>query len=176
MKVNVCRFNLFLALLGVAVVCGCKTSGHHQPVSTVRVHIESPALGAGTQSISVLRSDPVLVTISQEPILTEANVVEAKLFQAPGGFAIDIQFDEEGAWILEQYSAANPGKHLVIFGQWEGPDGKPTKGRWLSAPLITQRISDGILSFTPDMSQDEAGKWVLGLNNVAKKDQKGQTK
>jgi hypothetical protein len=36
------------------------------------------------------------------------------------------------------------------------------------APLITGRMHDGILSFTPDMSRDEATNFVQGLNNVAK--------
>ena len=40
-------------------------------------------------------------------------------------------------------------------------------GRWLAAPLITHRIGDGVLAFTPDMSRAEADQFVLGLNNVA---------
>ena len=47
--------------------------------------------------------------------------------------------------------------------------GKDLKnGRWLMAPLITSRINNGLLSFTPDMSRDEATLFVQGLNNVAK--------
>ena len=75
--------------------------------------------------------------------------------------------------MLEQYSAANPGKHFAIFGQWGE---KLADGRWLAAPLITHRIADGMLSFTPDMSREEADRLVLGLNNVAKKILKGQFK
>ena len=50
--------------------------------------------------------------------------------------------------MLEQYTAANPGRHLVIFGQWGD---KLADGRWLAAPLITHRISNGLLAFTPDI-------------------------
>jgi len=77
-----------------------------------------------------------------------------------------------GTVVLEQYSATNPGGHFVIYGQW----GKKLKnGRWLMAPLITGRINNGLLSFTPDMTRDEATEFVKGLNNVAKQFQTDTT-
>ena len=52
-------------------------------VALLRVHIEESPDPAGTsQDISVLRAEPVLVTIKREPILTEANVVSAKVIEA----------------------------------------------------------------------------------------------
>jgi preprotein translocase subunit SecD len=107
----------------------------------------------------------VLVTIKSEPILTEANIVAAKVMDATGGFAIEIKFDENGAWLLEQYSAANPGRHFVIFGQWGD---KLANGRWLAAPQTTRRIRGARLVFTPDCSREEADRLVLGLNNATK--------
>jgi preprotein translocase subunit SecD len=115
----------------------------------------------------------VLITIAKEPILTEANMVAARVIDARGGIAIEIQFDESSALVLEQYTAANPGKHYAVFGQWGE---KLASGRWLAAPLITHRIADGILSFTPDMSREEANRLVFGLNKVAKKIRKGHLK
>jgi hypothetical protein len=177
MKANARRFNLFLALLAFVGLCGCQgfSSSHKQnkAVGALRVHLESPTMTDTSQSITVLRADPVLVTIAKDPVLTEANIVMAKVIDRPGGFAIEVQFDENGTWILEQLSAANPGMHFAVFGQWGV---KLANGRWLAAPLITRRIADGILSFTPDMSRDEADHLVLGLNNVAKKIRKGQLK
>ena len=174
MKANTRRFNLFLALMALAVLCGCQTDKQDKKVSALRVHIEASADESGTSdTVSILRSDPVLITAMREPILTEANIVAAKVVDAPGGFAVEIQFDEIRAGMLEQYSAANPGKHFAIFGQWGE---KLSNGRWLAAPLITHRIADGRLSFTPDMSREEADRFVLGLNNVAKKMHKGQLK
>jgi hypothetical protein len=168
------RFNLFLAVTALAALCGCQTDKKNKEVSALRVHIEANSNDPGTsQSVSVLRSDPVLISIEKEPILTEANAIAAKVIDARGGFALEIQFDESSALVLEQYTAANPGKHYAVFGYW----GEKTDiGRWLAAPLITHRIADGILSFTPDMSREEADRLVLGLNNVAKKMIKGQLK
>lgn len=171
MKVYTPRFNLFLAAAAMLVsLCGCGTFGHKdQPISAMRVHIETGSdntTAAGTtETVSVLRADPVLVTIDKDPILTEANIVAAKVISTPDAPAIEVRFDDNGTWILEQYSASNPGRHFVIFGQW----GKKLKNsRWLAAPLITGRITDGILSFTPDMTLAEANEFVQGLNYVAR--------
>ena len=169
------RFNLYLALAAaLALLCGCHLFQQKGPLGALRVHIQTNPNALDTsQTISMMRSDPVLITIARDPILTEANIAAARVIDAPGGFAIEIQFDENGAWLLEQYSAANPGGHFAVFGQWGD---KLANGRWLAAPLITHRIANGALSFTPDASRAEAGQLVLGLNNVAAKIRKGEMK
>jgi preprotein translocase subunit SecD len=177
MKVYTLRFNLFLALAFLlAPVFGCAALHHRSgPVAALRVCIEmqpnSPGPANPTMTVSLLRADPVQVTIDKEPILTEANVVAAKVINTPESPAIDIRFDDNGTWILEQYSASNPGRHLVLFAQWGKK--KLSNSRWIAAPLITGRINNGILSFTPDMSLVEANDFVQGLNAVAKDFQTG---
>jgi len=175
MKVLAGRFNIYLALaLLPAMACGCQMFKKDKITGALRVHIEMDADPAGTsQPISVVRSDPVLVTIKREAVLTEANIVSAKVIDAHGGFALELKFDENGTWTLEQYSAANPGRHLVVFGVWGD---KGTDSRWLGAPLITHRIADGVLAFTPDCSREEADQLVLCLNNDAKVFQKNLEK
>jgi preprotein translocase subunit SecD len=176
MKGNTRRFNLFLALVVLAaLLAGCQamqTLGFKkdEPLGALRVHIElSPsnaALSKDTaQTVTVLRADPVNVTIDKDPVLTENNLVAAKVVKTPDAPSIEVRFDENGTWILEQYSAANPGRHFVIYAQW-GKDMK--EGRWIAAPLITRRLTDGILSFTPDMSTNETDQLITGLNNVIK--------
>lgn len=172
MKVYTSRFNLFLALSVLLVsLCGCGTfSKKDVPMAAMRVHIEvSPDTAENwakdTETIKVLRADPVEVTVDKTPILTEGNIVAAKVISTPDAPAIEVRFDDNGTFILEQYSAANPGRHFVIYGEW-GKDLK--QGRWLAAEYISHRINDGILSFTPDMSRDEANQLVEGLNNAAK--------
>jgi len=167
MKVCALRFNIYLALAAaLALVCGCQSSKPKEKLSALRVHIETSPTSIGTsQTISVLRADPVQVTVENDPVLTEANVIAARIIELPGGFAVEVRFDETGSWILEQDSAENVGRHFVIFGQWGE---KLANGRWLAAPLITHRIGDGLLAFTPDTTRDEADQLVLGLDNVAK--------
>jgi hypothetical protein len=181
MRVCARQFNIYLALAAaVALSCGCQTGEnkqHDKAVAALRIHLEVNADNTGdtstAQTISVLRSDPVVVTIARDPILTEANIIAAKVIDSAGGFAIEVRFDESTTWILEQYSASNPGRHFVIFGQWGD---NLASGRWLAAPLITHRIGDGILAFTPDMSREEADQLVLGLNNISRKNNKGLLK
>ena len=172
------RFNLYLLVplafaVAVMAVTGCASSKKkHQPVGAVRIHIESTANAEGQgQTVSVIRADPVLLTISKDPVLTEANLLKASLVETPGGFCIDLKFDQTSAWTLEQFTAAYGSKHFVIFGQWGD---KLKDGRWLAAPLITGRNATGLLAFTPDMTHEEAQKFVAGLNNVAKKIQTGK--
>jgi hypothetical protein len=170
------RFNLYLmALLAVTLAFGCSTfkkKKHDEPLGALRVHIESSANAeGGGQTVTVPRDDPMLLTISKEPVLTEDHILKVSLIETPGGFSIQVRFDETGAWTLEQFSAAYAGNHFVIFGQWGD---KLKDGRWLAAPLITGRNASGTLTFTPDMSHDEAQKLVTGLNNAAKKIQTGK--
>jgi preprotein translocase subunit SecD len=177
MKVYARRFNLYLALLMVlALACGCQTEKKKQKetLAALRVHLQANSNEAGaTDTISVGRDAPVSVTVNHDPILSEANILAARIIDTPGGFAVEVKFDESASLMLEQYSAANPGRHFVIFGQWGT---KLVNGRWLAAPLITHRISGGELAFTADMSRAEADQLVLGLNNVAAKVHKGMFK
>ncbi len=158
-----------LAIFALAFLCGCQTDKNAKQVSALRLHIEVTVPTQTSETVSVFRAAPTRFTILKEPVLTEADITAAALIRSHGGFAVQIQFNEQALWILEQYSAANPGKHFVIYGQWGE---KLADGRWLAAPLITKRISDGILTFTADMSHDEAEQFITGLNNVVKKIQK----
>jgi hypothetical protein len=171
MKVYARRFNLYLTLMTMfALFAGCQTDKKKDQVGAIYIHIQAPAMGTG-ENVTVLRSSPVEVHISHDPILTEANLLGAKVINTQGGFAITLQFDDDGSLLLESYSSANFGRHFVIYGQWGE---KATDGRWLAAPSIEQRISDGVLTFTPDCSREEADNLVAGLNAVAKKTQKAK--
>jgi len=162
------RFNLYLLLtVTLALVSGCAHFKKKEaPTAAMRIYIESdPGQSSASKTISLLRSQPVLVNIVNEPILSEEDITAAKLMAAPGGFAVELKFDETGSWTLEQFSASSPGKHLVIYGQWGE---KLVNGRWLAAPSINRRMAGGTLTFTPDASHEEAEQLVNGLNAYAK--------
>ena len=169
------RFNLYLGLATALVLaCGCQTHKSKEPMGAVRIHVQTNPDSLGmSQQVSVMRDDPVQITIAVTPILTEANLTSAKLLDVPGGYAIALQFDETGTFTLEQYTGANPGGHFVIFGQWGE---KLANGRWLAAPIISQRIANGLLVFTPDASREESNQLVIGLNNAIKKIHKNDLK
>ncbi len=171
------RFNIYL-LLGLLVLAGgCQTEKHKEAKqhSTLHLHGEmNPDPMGHTKQVTVNRQHPVTFTVNGRPFLTEANIKEAKVVDSPGGFALRIQFDRQGTWLLNGLSNSERGQHILIFSQWvDPPEKKLNLGRWLAAPRIVDQIKDGALTFTPDATRYEAEQIARGLNNVAKKLQAG---
>lgn len=169
-------FNLYLLML-LLVASGCETTGGDKSkslISTFRLHLETGLdLSGQSDTVSIYRENPTTMNVGKEPILTEADVSEAKLLNALGDFEIQIHFDRGGSWRLEQITTAYRGKHMAIFTQFmPTPGAKKTETRWLGAPRITKRITDGVITFTPDATREEAEEIVKGLNNVVKKEHK----
>jgi preprotein translocase subunit SecD len=156
-------FNVYLlaALLAMAGLLGCK-SMKKEETATLRLHLEvNPATAAKNGPVPIGRSNTAYVNIENDDFLTEAQVSKAALVDNVGGFAIMIQFDQKGTWILEQYSTANLGRRVAIISYFG-------EARWLAAPIMEKPIKDGVLIFTPDASHEEADKIVRGLNAVAR--------
>lgn len=139
---------------------------HSKEASTIRFHVETGALGTERSiEISVLRSQPMKLSVEREPFINEGNVVQASLVEAEETFSIRIQLDRQGTWMLENMTASNTGKRLAIYSQFGD-------SRWIAAPMIRKRISNGEITFTPDASREEAERIIRGLNNIAAKVQK----
>lgn len=171
MKIRGCRFNIYLALaLAAAVVCGCRTASERKAnrmLSTLRLHLEASRDAPGANKVvPVYRRQPVMINVEREPCLNESSVSEAKVVDVVGGFALRIQFDHKGATLLEQVSTANLQKKVAVFSQFGE---NMMQYRWLAAPVITRRVTDGVFIFTPDATREEAEEIALGLNNTAKK-------
>ena len=168
MIIRLARFNTYLlATALMATLAGCETTGdkREKRIAKLSLHVEAGRdTGDRSEPVPISRAAPVMIKVDKNPFLNEGQVAEARLADAPGGFKISIQFDQRGTWLLEQYSAMNPGKHLAVAAQF-GEKLKET--RWLAAPLINHRISDGTLAFTPDATREEAEEIVRGLNNGA---------
>ncbi len=164
MKTRFPRFNTYLLVLALGV--GCHSLARKQ-ASTLRLHLEVNADGTDRNApVTVGRNEMAFqVNVENEPFLKERNIKQASVVDAMGSFAIMVQYDRRGTWLLEQYSAANKGKRIAIMSQFG-------QVRWLAAPKFTQRIADGTLVFTPDATREEAERIVKGLNDVAKEIQK----
>ncbi|MHB8522186.1 MAG: hypothetical protein ACYDH9_15705 [Limisphaerales bacterium] len=162
-------FNIYLLLLLWAVGAGCETTGDKtkekkpgKEASTLLLHLEVNPDGTGQNGpVPILRDNPVMVNVIKVPFVESSSVDHASVIDQPGGsFAIKIQFDQHGRWLLENITASYPNQRIAIFSQFG-------EARWLAAPLITHRITDGILVFTPDATREEAERIVRGLNNLA---------
>ncbi len=167
------RFNTYLQILLLAVlVCGCQTPERKakKQLTVLNVHLESRDLPEHEQQVSISRDRPFSLSVQKTAFLTQNDVQQAKVIDVVGGFALRIEFDHQAAWLLEQASSGNPGKHLAIFSQFAiPPEKKLNGGRWIAAPRMNKRITDGVLFFTPDATREETEQIVLGLNNLARK-------
>lgn len=162
-------FNIYLLCLApLALAIGCRSpeSRREQQVATLRVHLEVGRNMAGfSEEAPIFRANPITVNVTKDPILTESSLAAAKVItDSLGGFALQIQFDAHGTLVLEQYTATNPGKRLVIYADFGE---KLTEHRWLGAPVVPRRIANGVLTFTPDATREEAEQIALGWNNTA---------
>jgi preprotein translocase subunit SecD len=171
MKISGKGFNIYLlAALAAAVACGCQSTAQKQTkqaLSTLHLHLESGGdRTKSTESIPVYREKPIWVNVQKQPFLNEANVAAASVVDEVGGYSLRVLFDEDGKVLLEECTTRNRGRRIAIFSQF-APQLKDY--RWLAAPTISHRISDGVLVFTPDATREEAEEIAAGLNNVAKK-------
>ena len=167
MKIGFWAFNTYLLVIA-ALVLGCETSNSKKKeYSTFRMHIETNPGGTGHNApVTIGRSEPFKVNIENNPFITEYQIESASVVDALGGFQIMVQMNQQGTWLLEQYSLASRDKRAVIFSNFD-------QARWLAAPKFTRRINDGVLVFTPDCTREEADRIVLGLNNIAREIKKG---
>ncbi|MFO1477069.1 MAG: hypothetical protein U1F98_10510 [Verrucomicrobiota bacterium] len=163
------RFNIYLAgLLAAGLLAGCATDKENpnHEVANLRVHVQAPAGAMFSTKVPVFRVNPVMFTIEKEPFLTEQLVSGARVVDVPGGFNLEIHFNRQGTWLLEEYTTTNPGKRLVIYSAFGDKDRK--QSRWLGAPIISRRVDKGVISFAPDATRDEAELIARGLELVAK--------
>ncbi|HVY71296.1 MAG TPA: hypothetical protein VHH73_15290 [Verrucomicrobiae bacterium] len=163
-------FNIILCGLLLGLGMGCESTGDKKKkddmLTALDLHLETNPDGTErTKTVSILRASPVQITVEVTDFLDEGSVREAAVVETGGGFVIQILFDAHGRLVLENVTSANRGRRMGIFTRFPQP-------RWLGAPKINSIIRDGILTFTPDCSREEADRIVKGLNNVAKKVQK----
>lgn len=171
MKIRLVRFNTYL--LAALLLVGCKSSqekretslGRQQKkeLSAIRFHLESKGDSTGrAEPVPVFRAAPVMVNVITESFLDERDVIKATIIDVVGGFAIRIEFDRHGTFVLDTVTASNKGKRIAILTE-------SIDRRWLAAPVIPHRISEGVFTFTPDATREETERIVRGLNNAATK-------
>ena len=101
------------------------------------------------------------IYVQRDAALDEGFMQSAELVSADeyGGYAIKVTFDATGTQRLDLLTSTYKGRRLLVHCRW-------TEDRFLAAPLITKRISNGVFVFTPDATREEAERIVTGLNNV----------
>lgn len=136
-------------------------------IKSLRVYLETKHdIEERSLAAVVGRSSPMKFMVEKLPILNEVHVEAARLIDQPGGFEVQVKFNSLGSRILESYTAAAAGKHLLIMTEIAN------EGRWIGAPLIRRRLGDGKLTFTPDASREDMDLLVRGLNELVEKNKK----
>lgn len=180
MNIMLRRFNIILLatiIFTALVVAGCAHSKSEskpkesapkpkksmgKEATQISFHVEMNPDGTDRcVQAKIYRNNPVILTVDRSPVLHEGFVERADVIDFMGTYAIRVKFDSSGTLLLDNITTSNKGRHLAIFCHF-------TDARWIGAPLITRRISDGVLVFTPDATREEAERIVRGLNNVAK--------
>ncbi|MBI4324273.1 MAG: hypothetical protein HY674_03325 [Chloroflexi bacterium] len=157
-------FNILLLWLAMALglAAGCMTTreGTQGKEATVlRFHLEvNPD---GTHHNIPISVYGIPVNVQRDPFLDEGSIQEAAVVDSLGGFSLKVRFDHHGTLVLDNMTTASKGQRIAVFSQFG-------QARWLAAPVINRRISDGVFVFTPDATKEEAERIVKGLNNVAK--------
>lgn len=179
MMIKVARFNFYLlAACGLMLAGGCQLFPHKEEkkaeepkieVTTIELHQEVNSDGIKDNSpVAIYRAAPFMVNVDTEPFLDTADVSEASIVDQEGGlFEIRLKFTWRGSALLETITSSNPGKRIAVYCDFG-------EKRWLAAPVVRGRITDGTLTFTPDATRKEAERIVEGLNKIAKELKKDQ--
>ena len=164
MKLRLGRFNHYFLVSLLAGLAGCVStnpSARGKEESVLQFFVESPFDdGERTTTVMVCRSAPIAVRIQKAPVLDNRDLAEARIVDAVGGFLLQLRFTIHGSLVLEELTTAHRGSRLAIYGMFPN-------GRWLAAPVIPVRVTNGIVTFTPDLSRAESERLVRGLNNTA---------
>lgn len=166
--------NTFFCWAGLLVLAaGCATTPAEKQakqeakeMSVVRLFTEVRDESMAGSKASLPRSNPMEIKIDKEPFADERDVARAAVVNAVGGFAIRLELTSHGRMTLEQASVTHAGLRLVAFGQWS-LNKEESVQRWLAAPVMKTALRAGVVVFTPDLSREEADRFVRGLNNVA---------
>ncbi len=170
MKFRLVRFNIYLCLVLILgwAGAGCQSDPAEKKApkkgySAISLHLEVNPDGTDKNStVMVGRQTPFPVNVIKTGFLETVHLGRASVVEDEGGYKLRLQFYQKGVWLLEQYTVSNKGRRIAVYAELED-------FRWLAAPVITQKISDGVLTFTPDASREEAENLALGLNKAIKK-------
>ena len=166
MKFGLGRINTYFTALAVVLLTGCVSTGPGKgdtDLSTIRVHLETNPDNIGMSRRIQVGPEPLQSFSVAGPALGEMHLLAAQLWEGNAGeYAVHLQFDRQGAQMLEMYSMSYRGKRLAIFSQFPHP-------RWVGTFRMDRRIGDGTLLFRPDATRDEAQRLVTGLNKAVAK-------
>jgi hypothetical protein len=170
MMIKFARFNLYLCATLALFFSACsstpeekKEKKEKKETAYLELHLEINRDGSSdNEEITINRSSPYTINVDKMAFVDSADLDEAVVADDLGGFVIVLKFNWRGTQLLDGATSANHNKRIAVFARFP-------KDRWLASPIVHKRIGDGVFSFTPDCTREEADRLVRGLNNVVKK-------
>jgi hypothetical protein len=170
MMIKFARINIYLCLaLTVLFAAACsspaekKKKKEEKETAFLDLHLEVNRDGSqDNEEIVINRSSPYTINVDKTGFVDSGDLDEAVVVDDLGGFLIRIKFNWRGTQLLDGVTSANHNRRIAVFARFP-------ETRWLASPVVHKRIADGVFTFTPDCSREEADRLVRGLNNVAKK-------
>ncbi|KAB2659705.1 MAG: hypothetical protein DVB32_07580 [Verrucomicrobia bacterium] len=162
------RINIFLgSFLACFLLVACKTTEQKKQgkeASTIQIFLENVNSAAEKRLITVGERMKTQVNVDLSPFADTADLLNATVVDIDemGGFGIRLNFNDHGKLVLDTVTASSKGMRMPVLVAY-------TQVRWLGAPRINRRITDGSLVFTPDCTRQEAERIVRGLTNVIHK-------
>src|SRR5437762_3183390 len=87
--------------------------------ATIRFHLETNLDGTEkTRIVPVHRASPIYVTVEEMVFLSEADVERAAVTDWAGTYAIQVQFNHHGAFVLDTMTTSNKRRRLAIFSEF----------------------------------------------------------
>lgn len=142
-----------LLILTMAVVlAGCATMQNRKTPATIEFRPGSQSAGPGLTTMTASGSE-VPVYVSEDVVLSNADVESASVNAGPNGPQIEIVFTGTGTERFAQATEQLIGKRLCIL----------VDGELLSAPRVMEKIPGGKVVITGKFTKEEAERIASGI-------------
>ncbi len=137
--------------------------------ATLRIYKQtSKSLPRGYRSQIVFERPAITFWVDPAPELSERDIVSLETVEGGSGLKIKITFNAHGRFVLENLTGGNRGKYMAVVA------GGATITRPIAAIRMNEIIRDGVLIFTPDLTDEQIVTFVAelqkGIGQIKKQD------
>ena len=141
-----------LVLAIIAALTGCATMSDKKTLVTLEFRPGSPSPGPGLTEMTIVGAERT-VYISDEVVLSNADIKSARVASGSNGPQIEIVFTKAGAQRFATATEQSIRKPLGIL----------IDGQLISAPIVIDKITGGKAIITGSFSKEEAKRIADGI-------------
>ena len=149
------HIHLFFTFLGVCLLCGCKKEQELKNLTLPRLMIENRGVdyGAMKGTIVKLPVSRTRISIQDQPLVDEFNILNVELVKVDMGIALLVEVSALGSRSLYRGSVTNMGGRIVLM----------INGNAIGARRIDGAMEDGNFFTFVEVSDEELGKLVFDI-------------